>query len=490
MMRQWLQKLDWGWKAAWFGIFCVGLFKVWLIWQVPICAFHNDSHTYLRAARMFWEDWHISIHPKRSFLYPTLLTLLAPLPVRLSLTILLVQHTATLFLSLIVVRFLKEWTPAWRWLAFPVVIFLGFNVSLLFYSHDMIAEALYVTAFWFFLWKLWRFISEPSTSRCERLLWMAILCLALRPDGKVAILIAVGALILFGLPWLKSLHFRSREFWFRFLLPISVCVGLWIATSRHVTQQGWLFYSSVFPLTSLESEPYQDYKKELRPLVKIWQTNLINYPKNQGTIQWQLVNPKGKSVGPLWDKLRGKGQNSKQHEVCKQLAIEAVKSHPLIFIKLLAYKLYYTFSEQREYYKKFLPEKMGEEWISEMEAEPGYIPLLLGQNNALEKWANGFFTQRGPTPVNQLLSMLEPITAPIWWSWIGLISLAGWLIAIIQWRIKLLFWFGSLIGYLLLTYTIARGIPRYLLPFEPAMILGVALLTGYGIHFFQKRLGK
>jgi hypothetical protein len=488
-MRQWWQQLDWGWKAAGLGVFCVAIFKVWLIWQVPICAFHNDSHTYLRAASMFWEGWNISIHPKRSFLYPTILTLLAPLPVRLSLTILWVQHAATLFLPLIAVRLLKEWTPAWRCLAFPLVIFLGLNVSILFYSHDMIAEAFYVTAFWLFLWKLWRFISGPSTGRFERLLWVAILCLSLRPDGKVAILIAVGALLFFGLPCLKKLSFRSREVWLRLILPALVAAGLWISTSAHVTQQGWLFHSSVFPLTNLESELHQDYKKELRPLVEYWRAHLADYPENQGIIQWQLVNPKGKSVGPLWDKLRGKGQNPRLHEVCREMAVEAVLSHPVMFVKLLAYKLRFVLDEERKYARKFLPRKIGDEWIDEMEKEPEYIPLLLA-NQTLDKWVNGFFAQRGSTTANQLLAKLEPITAPTWWSAIGLISLIGWLLAMTRWRLRLLFWFGSLIGYLLLTYTVARGIPRYLLPFEPAMMLGVALLTCFLIHFFQKRLGR
>ncbi|MBX7157325.1 MAG: hypothetical protein K1X66_02935 [Verrucomicrobiae bacterium] len=484
-MRQGWQNLDWGWKAAWLGIFWVALFKIWLIIQVPICTFHNDSHTYLRTAKMFWADWHISIHPKRSFLYPVLLTLLASLPVRLSLTIICLQQAITLFIPLIAVRLLKEWTSFWRWLALPLVLFLGLNVTLLFYGHDMIAEAFYVTAFWFFLWKLWRFIFEPSTKHYEGLLWVAFLCLSLRPDGKVTVLIAGSALFLFGWSWLKTVSCRSKSF-LRILLPAIACVGLWIGTSKHVTQQGWLFYSSVFPLTDLDSKLQQDYKKELRPLVEFWRANLKDYPENQGVIQWQLVNPKGKSIGPLWDKLRSKGQNSKLHEVCRQLAVEAVLHHPMGFMKLLVYKLYFVLNTPREYARKFLPEKIGDEWIDEMKAEPDYVPLLLGSHQTLEQWMNGFFAQRGVTPANRALSILEPITAPIWWSWAGLISMIGWWVAILRWRVKLLFWFGVLIGYLLLTYTIARGIPRYLLPFEPLMALGWALLVAQLQESYQR----
>lgn len=483
MNQGWWQSQDWGWRAVGCGLLIILAFKVWLIFQVPICAFHNDSHTYLRTAKMFWENWHISIHAKRAFLYPALLTLLPALPVRLSLSILWIQHVATLLIPIIGVRLLKEWTPFWRWLAFPLVLFLGLNVSLLFYSHDMIAEALYVTTFWFFLWKLWRFISGPSLEKCERLLWVAALCLALRPDGKVAILIASGAIVLFGGKWLKQLEFRNKKI-FRLYIPGAICLGLWVAVSAHVTQQGWLFYSSVFPLTHLDSGVHQDYKKELRPLVEAWRSDLENYPENQGIIQWQLVNPKGKSIGPLWDKLRGKGQNAKLHEVCRGLAVEAVFHHPAMFLKLLLHKLHYTLSTPREYARKFLPEKIGDEWIDEVKAEPDYIPLLLGSNATLAKWANGFFAQRGPTPVNRLFSKLEPITAPIWWSGAGFLALCGWLLAFIKGRWRMLFWVGGLMGYLFLTYTIARGIPRYLLPFEPAMALGWMLL----ISFFVERL--
>ena len=489
MIRKW-QKWDWGWKAAGLGILFVGLFKVWLIFQVPICAFHNDSHTYLRTAKMFWEDWHIGIHPKRSFLYPTILTLLAPLPVRLSLTILWLQHLATLLLPLITVRFLKEWTVFWRWLAFPLVLAVGLNASILFFSHDMIAEALYVSVFWFFLWKLWQFISGPSLGRCERLLWTAILCVALRPDGKMAILMAFGAIIFFGRDWVRQFNFRSKKT-VRLLLPTLACIGLWVAISKHVTQQGWLFYSSVFPLTNLDSDLHQDYKKELKPFVKEWRSHLPDYPENQGVIQWLLINPKGESIGPLWDQLRSKGQNKKLHNVCRQLAVEAVLSHPWQFVKLLAYKLHFTLLAERDYARKFLPEKIGDEWVDEMKAEPAYLPLLLGKYQTWEKWQDDFFAQRGETLVSRTIAILESIFSPKWWSWAGILALMGWMMALLKERERLLFWLGSLVAYLFLTYTIGRGIPRYLLPFEPAMALGWALAVGLMAELlFLKRFGK
>ena len=481
---------DPGWLAAGVGLLIVLGFKIWLILQVPICAFHNDSHTYLRTARMFWEDWHIGIHPKRAFLYPTLLTILAPLPIRLSLSILWLQHFVTLLLPILAVRFLKEWTRFWRWLACPLVLAIGLNASILFFSHDMIAEALYVTAFWFFLWKLWRWMVGPTLTRAERLLWSAALCLTLRPDGKVAILLAVGAIFLFGWKWLREFNFRSKKVVHLFM-PALVCLGLWIAISKHVTQQGWLFYSSVFPLTNLESEKHADYKKELKPFVEEWRANLKNYPENQGVIQWLLINPKGKSIGPLWNKMRSKGQNKKLHEVCRELALESVLSNPVMFAKLLAYKLRFTLSTEREYARKFLPEKIGDEWFDEMKGEPGYIPLLLGKGGSWDEWWNGFFAQRGETPVSRTMTFLESIFASKWWGWAGILSLIGWALAIFKWRWPLLFWFGGLIGYLLLTYTIGRGIPRYLLPFEPLMALGWGLLIGLCAEYlFRKSFKK
>lgn len=453
----------------------VAAFRAWMIWDVPACAFHSDSHTYLRTAGMFWEDWHIGIHPKRSFLYPAVLTLMHPLPGRLSLDILFLQHGLALVVAWLAVRLRRDLAPEAGWLDAPLVVVVGLNTPLLFFAHDMMAEVGYATAFLLFLWRLWRFLAGPGVARGAGVLWGAALALAIRPDGRM--------LVLFGVPLVAGMLVRGwlrggvpRGLW-RVVLPLCACLGLWLG--GRVTQEGWLFYSSVFPLTNLGSSLHSEFKAELRPLVEEARRDMSAYPGMQNDIQGMLGHRKG-SIGPRWDALKGRGQDKRLHRVCRDLAIEAVVSHPLGFVVLLKHKLRYVLGKDRAAASEFRPSKMGADWEEQMDSEPGYIPILWGDRAIWERWRGKLFVGREASRVEAPLRWLEPITAPRWWGWAGAVALLGWLAAVGRHGWRLVVWLGVAGGCLVLTYAIARGITRYLLPFEPLWALGVALLLAEG----------
>lgn len=450
----------------------VAAFRCWMIWEVPACAFHSDSHTYLRTARMFWDDGHIGIHPKRSFLYPTLLAVLHPAPGRLSLDILFVQHALALVVAWMSVRLRRDLAPEAGWLDPPLVMVVGLNTPLLFYAHDMMAEVGYAAAFLLFMWRLWRFLARPGVAHAAGVLWSAALAMAVRPDGKMLVLFGVPLIALILAPgWRRT--GVPRGAW-RAVLPLIACAGLWVG--GRVTQEGWLFYSSVFPLTDLESPLHAEFKGELRPWVEGARRDLAAYPGMQNDMQGRLGHRKA-SIGPKWDALKGQGQDKRLHRVCRDLAMEAVLSKPAAFIGLLGHKLRYVLGKGRDMADELRPEKMGADWAEQMSSEPGYIPILWGDAVTWAKWRDGFFASPGEGRVEGALRWLEPMTAPPWWSLAGLVALVGWVAGIRRHGWKLALWLGVAAGCLALTFAIARGITRYILPFEPLWALGVAMLA-------------
>lgn len=454
------------------ALVAVAVFQVWMIWEVPVCLFHSDSHTYLRTAGMFWDNWHIGIHPKRSFLYPTLLTLLHPVPGRLGLHILLVQHGLVLVVAWLAMRLRRDLISGGGWLDAPLVLFVGLNVPLLFYAHDMMAEIGYAAAFLLFLWRLWRFLVRPGVAHAAGVFWCAALALAIRPDGRMLVLFAMSVMAV-ALFWIWRRTGVPRGLW-RAIVPLCACLGLWLG--GRVTQEGWLFFSSVFPLTNLDSPLHAELKEELRPLVEEMRQRLPGYPGLQNDVQGWLGHRKD-SVGPKWDALKVAGQNQRLHGVCRDLAIEAVLSDPVGFLKLSGYKLWYVLSKGRKVADELRPSAMGKDWFEQMRAEPSYIPMLWGDWDTWEAWRDGFFKSQGEGRVERALRYLEPVTSPVWWSWAGALALAGWAAGIFRHGWRLAVWLGVAMGCLVLTYVIARGITRYLLPFEPLWALGVAMFA-------------
>lgn len=420
---------------------------------------------------MFWDDGHIGIHPKRSFLYPAVLTALHPVPGRLSLDVILVQHALALAVMLLAVKLRREFCAGAGWLDWALVLVVGLNAPLLFYAHDMMAEIWYAAAFLLFLWRFWRFLKRPGISHAAGVLWAAALAIAIRPDGRMALMFSLPVMIvLMAIEWNRGMRIKGA---WKMALPLAACLGL--SFDGRVTQEGWLFYSSVFPLTNLESPLHAEYKAELRPWVETARQDLREYPGMQHDMQGRLGHRKG-SIGPKWDALKGSGQDRRLHQKCRDLAIEAVRSHPFMFLRLLGYKLRYVLGRERDVAPMLRPRKMGSDWSEQMKAEPGYIPLLWGDEMTWVRWRDGYFSRTDDGPVAPVIARLEPVTSPPWWGFWGLLGLVGWALAVWRngWRLAL--WLCVIGGSLALTFAIARGITRYLLPFEPLWAIGVALL--------------
>ncbi len=457
-------------RSRWFwaGLIPVLIFKAWMICQLSTPLFHPDSHTFYRTVEILWTRGEISIHPKRSYLYPLLLSLLHGLPGPMGLLILVVQHLASLLVPLAFVATVRLHTRALPALDGLAAALLGLSAPLLYYSHDIMADAPYAVAFWIFLFALAHFAKNPLPSSATAMLWTAFLALSFRPDGKLAVLVALASVAWHG----RSLLSRTPALRIAraCALPLLACAGLWAGTK--VTQQGWLFYSSVMPLTQLDTPLLSDYKAELRPVVEKARQNLPHYPGQIADVMGMLSRKSDASPGPLWDKLKSRGQSRELHAVCSQLAREAALSDPLGVLRLTFYKVRRVMSEGRGLWGNFLPTEILYDWGKQFEEHPFYAESLCGNTQAWEQSRSSLASQSGATLLMRIFRALEWWSAPVWWSPFTLCSLLGW--TIWCWRHPSTLWLpAAAAGKILATYLIARGILRYLLPLEPLLWGGI-----------------
>jgi hypothetical protein len=459
------------------GMLVVLLFKGWMIWQLPSPLFHPDSHTFLRTSAFFWEDGQISVHPKRAWLYPVIMALLTPLPGGLNMYMLLLQHLLAMLIPLSLVASLKLVGLRWKLWAFPCAILLGLNAPMLFYSHDIMAELPYAAAFWLFLFALVRLSvrgCQESSEPLASVFWTAALALSFRPDGKLTVLFACLAL---AVHWRGFLHYLPQRRGLLLLaLPMLACLGLWLGT--RVTQQGWLFYSSVFPLTRLETPLRAEYKTEIaEALRETLSSPLDAYPPRQKDIMARISQTSDPAFGPKWALLKAKGgQNRELHRICKELAIEAALGNPWGVVRLTYYKIRMVMQDQRDLAKKFAGDRLVEDYDRQFAEHPIYAQYLFGSEQAWLQARTKLLELPEPTLLTRVFAYIEKITSPVWWSGFGLLSAIGWLLA--AWRCRPLLWIPLVsAASIVITLTIARGIIRYLVPAEPLLWSGIIMLV-------------
>ncbi len=189
------------------GWFCLpallvgGLLRAWLMARMPDAFYLPDSDDYLLAVRRLasGEGNVFAIHSKKTFLVPTIYTLLSFTRLPLLVTIAAVQHFAGLCLVAATGLLCRQWFHRWRWFVVPVTMFVALNPALLWFEHAIMAEAIFalcvtlmlLAATYFWKWRTW-----PAYAA---LLGGLLLAASGRPEGKLflffgAILIAAAYL--------------------------------------------------------------------------------------------------------------------------------------------------------------------------------------------------------------------------------------------------------------------------------------------------------
>ncbi len=476
MTSQPLKLLTSWWSGAALGLAIVVAVKIWLLWQIPLCVYSEDSGTYFRTVQEVDTNKDFTVSKKRSFAYPMLLISLNKLPVRSTWSILLVQHIASLLTPIAVVALLRRWWPQAGWMGFPAALMAGLSVPMLFYSHYMIADGLYAVVFSLYMLCAWLVLEKPEPLRVSSLFLCCAVAVALRPDG----MLLFGAAVILTLAGLAIS--RPAICWKVWIpaaaLPAALCVSFYGKTAS--SQQGWLFYSTMFPLTVLDSPLHADLKTELRPWVeKALSLSVWDYPEMRHKLQGSLSGANEiDRIGPKWEALVADKENRPMYRVSGELAAEGVKNNPAAAALLAASNVRHVWDGPRKLHGRFSVRSMAADWLEEMDNKPDLIPYWFKSDADYRQIRAWLETQERYTPAREFMKKLEPLTSPRWWSLAGVLMLGGYLALARKDGCRALFFCGMWLGFIYIIYAIGRGIPRYMLPIEMMWPLGLFSLAG------------
>lgn len=467
------------WSAIAIGLLIVAAVKAWLIFNLPIAAYSDDSGSFVTTAFTFWDEGRFYLHPKRTFLYPLIVTGLFKLPVPLAYSVVWVQHLVSLLAPVCVCLIASRLKGVQPWMLLLLAVATGLSVPWLYYSHYLLADLAYGVTFWIFAWQAWRLLSADEGNFAGRAAWVllaAAMAIAFRPEGKLLVLAAPG-LIGLTLVVLRP-RLRPLPLLFGLGLPLLLCGALWMHAGR-ATESKKLLFCSVLPLVNLESPLLAEYKRPMAPFVLEARENLRDWPKKRHKFQGTLTDEKSARYGPLWEVLCSEADWAPtMHRICGKLAGEAIRAHPFQAVRLSWLNLKQVIRADSNRSDSFSRKRFGGDWSEEAVSKPDKVRRLLGRS-----WRGTERHILDPARQDRVVVVMQAIerfTSPKRWDWAGAVALAGWLLAIRRngWRLAVI---GAMFAaYALAVFLVARGIPRFLLVFELILPLGIVLAVAEG----------
>jgi hypothetical protein len=317
----------WAIPAVLFGI----VLRALLLSYSPCAYFGSDSRSYFGFAHDLLIHGEISLNEKRRFLYPLFVAPVAAFPggpLRWLPWIQAAMGVATIFPVAYVVR---RTFRGWKGFIVPVTAVYAGLPSSIWFEHELLAECLFFAAL---VWAIGGWVavaSQTDPGRARGLWWWFFVPFAVflltKPAGRFLV---PGLLV--GLIAIRAWRFLRWKEWVAGLLVFG------LAGAMGDDEQGvWLLYTSVFPLTQIDSPRHAEYKREIRDWVLDARTKIDSYSESDREIFLFLRNPKAQDGRPLWRDL------AKDEEALarlyKDLALEAIKSDPARFAYLSLQKV-------------------------------------------------------------------------------------------------------------------------------------------------------
>lgn len=290
----------------------------------PYVYWGADSKSYFSFAGEFLTRGILHFDAKRRYIYPALMLPVALLPGSPLKWLAWLQPALGLASLLPLGYVVRKSFVHWRWLILPVTIFYAGNPIIFWYEHELLGDTLFFDAIVWMLagWAAWT--GELNRARAARLWWwffvpLAILVLT-KPSARFfAPGILLGLLAVYAWRVLRWPH------------AVALVALILTATTVGDEEQGnWLLYTSVFPLTRMDTPLHAEYKAEIRDIVEETKANLDFYYRKDAIAFKFLRTPRDQTNRPLWQEL---GRDEKKlSRVCRDLAVEAIKARPDLFL--------------------------------------------------------------------------------------------------------------------------------------------------------------
>lgn len=297
-----------------------------LLYYAPYAYWGSDSRSFMGFSHGVLTEFYFSINEKRRYLYPIFLLPLSVLPGG---TLKWLNGIQILFglATLIPLAYLVRRTfAAWRWLIIPTTALLAGLPVFIWYEHEMIADSvIFNLLIWSIAgWVAW--VSQANACRARKFWWWFFvpftLLLLTKPSGKF-LWPGIGCALLLACAW-KTLKWPQ---W------VSL-IALFLAslTAGDEEQSAWLFYTTAFPLTRLETPSHAEYKSEIHDWVLRKRQRLDFYQKEDDEVHDFLREPENYAAFPRWQAV---AKNKKtQNALFKSLALEGIMARPDLFLHI------------------------------------------------------------------------------------------------------------------------------------------------------------
>lgn len=291
----------------------------------PLAYWGSDSESYFSFAYRLLNEGVASIPAKRRIIYPILLLPVTMLPGSPLQWLLFFQHVMGLLTLIPLAYCVRKAFAGWRWWVIPVTAIYAGMPMIIWYEHELLAEAFFFASFiWaaaaWFSWIGRARIGLPSGRMWWFFVAMLALCVWTKPAGRF-----FWPGIFIGLIYVRAWRFLKWPHW---IAIVVVTVVSW--SLGEGTQASRLLYTSSFPLTNLDSPLHAELKAEIAPLVRESRERLdYYYLEDTGPKQF-LAGGFRSGDYPAWQALDRSGDA--RFDAMRELALEGIKENPHLFL--------------------------------------------------------------------------------------------------------------------------------------------------------------
>lgn len=321
------------------------ILRICFIVAIPEAFNGSDTRSYTQTSDDLWSRGHLSVHQKRRWLYPILLTPAPAIPVLTpAQSIAIVQHLVGLativgigWIVGNVTRFKNIFVPA-------VTTVMAIWPKMLWFEHEVVAECVFLAAFVLTVGLAFPLGSLRDQKRLFWFLISAAVVAAIKPHGRG---IWFGSLVMAAILTRNPLRWNAKC-WGAVGLGV-----LMIFTAGEKRQGNWLLLNSVLPLVDTEAPSYHEYRQALKPYILKAREHLDQWAWVQAKFKKPLSEDDPAKVGPVWAALTTR--HDEFSKVCGVLAKGAVLHHPFLVAKFTIMKACLSFVRDDRFAERMDP---------------------------------------------------------------------------------------------------------------------------------------
>ncbi len=501
-ISQWLQRhpalrdaLLWCLPALAVG----ALFRGLLLSYSPYAYWGSDSESYMGFAYNLLEHGRISLQEKRRYVYPLLMLVPSLTPGGVLKSVAWLQHAGGLLTLVAFGYTIRKLFVGWRLWIIPLTLVLTTFPMFLWYEHELLAEALfYYLGIWAVAgWVAWG--GEAHARRAGRLWWLFFVPFAMlmliKPSTRFlwpGVLIALAVLA-----WQGRMQRRQWA-------ALAALFGLTL-TMGQANQGAWLLYTSVFPMTRLDTPLHAEYKAEVADLVRSMRERIHRYASEDSDsgVKLFLKFPQKQEERLLWKELGEEG-GKKQARIYSDLAREAILHRPDLFLYVAFQRIIDSANadsfKERRFDADYFGTRLGQSSYRKILRSEGLMARLFGRPagepepslETVRAWVTPVpdspypeFFRAYSTALHRGLALITDSqpegkgsnafsfrpTVLGWWVLVGAVLA----LALPAWRLRLGVWVVIMGGYLVGVFLVGSANPRFFALAWPVILLLAAV---------------